>query len=181
DAMRAIEAVLTAMIADIELVIEWLKLLFEWKDIWQTKEIIEQFLGQAFGVLQGEVATAEAEIQTLVSTLETSLTSYFNGLIATLQSPGFPSQSFSDRPSTSMGAAAAARSFSPRALGSLPSVAGTSLVHYGWFLAKVFEHLVPSLGLGSFGSLNLETIARPIHVHKLLHAGRPAMTGLPPH
>jgi hypothetical protein len=174
DAMRAIEALLAGLVADIEMIIEWLQLLFQWEDIWQTKEAIEEFLGQGLAILEGEVGTARAAIQGLVSTLETSLGSAFDQLIATVGASSFPYQRFADLPSSPGRATAPGLPRAPAHPGSSPPPPGTSLVHYGWFLAKTLDNLTPGCSLGSLGSVNLASLIQAVDAGNLLGVAQQA-------
>lgn len=137
-AMLAIEIVWADAIADIDKVIEWLRLLLAWKDFVHTQKVLAGLVEQALAVAEAKLAVAARRAQGVFTGLESTVTGLFDDAIAAL-----PYATFADLPSS--------RQASPR-----PDAPGTSLpqpspVLVEWLLDEVLDHLVPGLDLGTAG------------------------------
>ena len=175
DAIHAIEVVLKTFIADIEEIIEWLMLLFEWEDIWATKEKLEAFLQQAVSIGQDQIGALRTAAQGLFSTVKSTLNADLDALIAALQSGSFPYTKFADLPQwlstgTPMTSARLQRSLSA----ALPSPG--SIVHSTWLLSKVLRNITPSLNFGPTASINLADLVSAMNAPAIVSDLKQAVT-----
>jgi hypothetical protein len=176
DAVHAIEVVLKTLIADIKEIIEWLMLLFKWKDIWETKEKLESFLLQAVSIVQQEIGAARTAAQGLFTSVKSELQTDFNALIASLQSGSFPYNTFSDLPQwPSDGNATMSRSGRlSAASAALPSPG--SIAHSGWLLFKALRNITPSLNFGPTAAIDLQELTAAMNAQTLLADIQQAIT-----
>ncbi|MDN5859153.1 MAG: hypothetical protein L0H84_11070, partial [Pseudonocardia sp.] len=140
-AMRAIEIVWAGLVADLEKIIEWLRLLLEWGDIMHTQKVLAELVGQALGVAQTSLALAEQQVQGFFTALESTVDQYFDEALA-----AFPYASFADLPDSTPTAAAVAVPQPPP-------------VQLEWLFNEVIDHLVPGLDLGTCGVSTAEVLA----------------------
>lgn len=175
DAIHAIEVVLKTLIADIKEIIEWLMLLFKWKDIWETKEKLESFLLQAVSIVQQEIGSARAAAQGLFTSVKDTLQTDFDALIASLQSGSFPYGSFSDLPKWPSDSASPLRPGRlPASSASLPSPG--SIAHSGWLLFKSLRNITPSLNFGPAAAIDLQELTAAMNAQALVADIQQAIT-----
>jgi hypothetical protein len=133
DAVSAVHTFLLAVGADIEKALDWLKDLFSWADIWNTKQVFEHFILQLQPaiewVLQQEVKPAVQKVFTgfqdaVDSAFSTAISQFSGQSVAAVISPSDPSQA-------STGNTLAA-SVQPQ---------GSSSAQSSWFTSKVSENL----------------------------------------
>ncbi len=152
DAVRAIEIIVKKFVADIEAFVEWLMLLFDWRNILETQRALRDWIVQAMAVLQQKMATVEAEVQSTFGMVRSDVRTMFAGITSSGNIAGYAK--FSDLPTTvsTPGRAVGARPAAAAANGQ--PIAGTSSVHHNWFLTKVLDHITPSFSVAAVSGVD---------------------------
>jgi hypothetical protein len=145
DAVLAIEAIVATLVADIEAIIKWLMLLFDWENIIATQKALAGYINQMFTLANSEIGSLRDKVKSLFNQWSGQFQDMMAKVIGNFEGP------VSSLPTNWCTGSPAAGMQSPRSrlrdTASLPS--GGSSAHASWMLHKVLNYLTPSLSFGS--------------------------------
>lgn len=132
-----VHSILNTLGASVEKVVAWLRDLFDWGDIWRTKQALEQQVTQMVVQLQQVIANrAQAEVQGFFKGLQETIDASLERAAAQLSGLTLGTMSGSSAPVAGSG--------DPRPTTPASNLPG-SWTQNNWLLTKVIDHLDPSL------------------------------------
>jgi hypothetical protein len=153
DAVLAIEAIVATLVADIEAIIKWLMLLFDWENIIATQKALTGYINELVTLANSEIGSLQKTVHELFSKWSDQFEEFLGKIIGNFAGP------VSSLPTNWSTGSPAAGIPSPRgrlgATASLPN--GGSSGHANWMLHKVLNYLTPSLSFASAGTLDAST------------------------
>lgn len=161
DAVRAIEAVVAAIVTDLKTFIEWLKLLFDWGNILKTQNALIGLLDQGVDVLIAQLGVVEGKVAEKFDELKQQLAGAFASITSQSSIGGFTT--FSELPKT-------VSTGSPRPPGvrrpvASQPVSGASSVHHNWFLNKVLDHVTPKFSVPAIVGVDAGAFLGALNIH----------------
>lgn len=155
-AVTFVQGILAKIAAFIEMVIDWLKMLFDWGDMWNTMEALESALDQAFPYLKDRINAATGLTSGFFSSIEKTVSDAFDSVIARFDKQTLQSLSNSTSPLALRAAAGGVRP----ALDVGDIMGWIDDVQHNWLFEKI-ESFLGGDSIDGYGPLNqpMQTLA----------------------
>ena len=149
-AALAMEAIVASMVAAIDAVIQWLRLLFDWENIIATQQALMGFINTLIVQSSDGIASVRETVVKSFDGLSDLFKTYMQQVIGKVSGDlsSLP-QNWSIPTADVSGKVRISGNFLG---GPLPS--GASIAHMGWLLNKVFHSLTASFSFGSLGAFD---------------------------
>ena len=148
-AIMFVQGILAKIAAFIEMVIDWLKMLFDWGDMWNTMEALESAVDQAFPYLKDRINDATGLTGGFFSSIEKTVSDAFDSVIARFDKQTLQSLSNSTSPLALRTAAAGVRP----ALDAGDVTGWINDVQNNWLFEKI-ESFLGGDSIDGYGPLN---------------------------